>query len=102
MKMFHLKPLSVEDADNPESVHRLVDEIYKEATEKNSLTEEEVIADYTGGTKSMTSGMVLACTSPRRPLQFMKPRRYTEDGRADTQAGADPKAIDIRFWLVPS
>lgn len=99
--MFHLKSLSAEDSDNPEAVHRRVDEIYQEATEKFSLDEESVIADYTGGTKSMTSGMVLACTSPRRPLQFMKPRKYKEDGTADHGAGSDPVAIDIRFELVP-
>jgi hypothetical protein len=102
LKMFQVKTLSAENADNPEAVHRLVDEIYAEAKEKHNLEEEEVIADYTGGTKSMTSGMVLACTSPHRPLQFMKPRKYNEHGRADPQAGADPVAIDIRFDLVPS
>jgi len=99
--IFHLKALSAEDADNPEAVHRLVDEIYAEAADKFSLAEENVVADYTGGTKSMTSGMILACASPRRPLQFMKPRRYDEHGRADVVAGSDPGAIDIRFTLVP-
>jgi hypothetical protein len=101
VKMFHLKSLSAEDADNPEAVHGLVDMIYVEANEVFGLSEEDVVADYTGGTKSMTSGMVLACTSPSRPLHFMKPRRYAEDGRADPQAGSDPVAVDIRFELVP-
>jgi hypothetical protein len=82
-------------------VHRLVDAIYTEAMEVHGLKEEEVVADYTGGTKSMTSGMVLACASPRRPLHFMKPRQYAKDGRADSEAGSDPVAIDIRFELVP-
>ena len=100
-KIWQLKTLSAENADNPEAVHQLVDEIYREAKEKYRLDEEDVIADYTGGTKSMTSGIVLACTSPRRPLQFMKPRKYDADGRAEPQAGADPVAIDIRFELVP-
>ena len=57
--------------------------------------------DYTGGTKSMTAGMILACASPRRHLQFMKPRRYTADGRAEPGAESDPVAIDIRFELIP-
>jgi hypothetical protein len=101
VKMFHFKSLSPEDADNPEAVHSLVDQIYVEAAGTFGLAEGEVVADYTGGTKSMTSGMVLACTSPSRPLQFMKPRQYTDDGRAEPQAGSDPVAIDIRFELVP-
>jgi CRISPR-associated protein (Cas_Cas02710) len=78
-----------------------VEEIYAEAKDKFNLTEEGIIADYTGGTKSMTSGMVLACTSPNRALQFMKPQQYTEDGRADVQAGSVPVAVDIRFELIP-
>jgi CRISPR-associated protein (Cas_Cas02710) len=103
-EVFHMKPIPSEHADNPEAVHavhRLVDQIYVEATQKFNLPEEQVMADYTGGTKSMTSGTILACTSPRRPLQFMKPRRYDSQGRADPTAGADPVAVDIQFELVP-
>jgi CRISPR-associated protein (Cas_Cas02710) len=101
LEPFHLKSLSTEDADNPEAVHRLVDAIYIEAVNVYGLKEEEVVADYTGGTKSMTSGMVLACASPRRLLHFMKLRKYEEDGRAVAQGGSDPVAIDIRFELIP-
>ncbi len=102
LAMFHPCALTGEESDNPQAVHELVDRIYTEAAQTYGLAEEEVIADYTGGTKSMTSGLVLACASPRRPLQFMKPRHYDADGRADQAAGSDPEAIDIRFELVPS
>jgi len=102
--MFHLKPIPTKHAHNPEAVqavHRLVDQIYTEARQKFDLREEQVIADYTGGTKSITSGMILACTSLHRPLEFMRPRRYDNQGRADSSAGADPVAVDIQFELVP-
>jgi hypothetical protein len=101
LKMFQVRELSSHDADNPEAVHRVVEGIDAEAKDKFNLAEERIIADYTGGTKSMTSGMVLACTSPSRALQFMKPQRYTDDGRADVQAGSAPVAVDIRFELIP-
>lgn len=47
------------------------------------------------------SVMILACASPRRHLQFMKPRRYMADGRAEPGTESDPVAIDIRFDLIP-
>lgn len=35
------------------------------------LDSSEVIADYTGATKGMTAGILLACTEPDRPLQYI-------------------------------
>lgn len=61
--------------------------------------ESDIIADYSGGTKSMTSGMVLACALPERKLQVLKPRKYDKDGTADRKAGSDPRYIDISFKL---
>jgi hypothetical protein len=100
MKRFHPTALAASEADNPHAVYRGINRIYEEAKQVG-LEEEEIIGDYTGGTKSMTAGMVLACVSPRRHLQFMKPQRYTADGRAEPGVSSDPVAIDIRFELVP-
>lgn len=88
----------VEEADNPEEVFRAVQDIYGRAAEVG-LDEQDIVADFTGGTKSMTAGMVLACTSLNRDLEFMKPRRYLPDGRADPKAGSDPKFVDIGFFV---
>jgi hypothetical protein len=101
-EMFHYARLSAEDADNPEAVHREVDRIYRDARSIYGLEEEEIIGDYTGGTKSMTSGLVLACASPRRSLQFMKPQEYDDDGRAVPAAGSTPVAIEIRLEIAPA
>jgi len=64
--------LLMEDAiaENPAYILRLVDAIYTDAQTKG-LEELEVIADYTGGTKSMTVGLVLAGVSPKRHLQYI-------------------------------
>jgi hypothetical protein len=48
-----------------------VDSIYRDATDEMGLAEQSIVADYTGGTKSMTAGMVLACVSPNRRLQYI-------------------------------
>jgi hypothetical protein len=88
----------IDDADDPKKVFELVQQIYKEA-EALGIPRSEIIADYTGGTKSMTAGLILACTEQDRDLQYMKPRRYTTDGRADPAAGSDPISVDTNFFL---
>ena len=51
--------------------YELVDILYDIAQQQTGLPPADVIADYTGGTKSMTAGMVLACSSPDRTLQYL-------------------------------
>ena len=97
----HSVPISLADSDNPEAVYRSISDIYAEAVDRD-LQEDEIIGDYTGGTKSMTAGMILACAAPLRHLQFMKPRRSTPDGRAEPGTESDPVAVDIRFQLIPA
>ena len=65
--------LLVPDAlvDDPNYIQRLVDAIYQDAIAQVGLSESEVIADYTGATKGMTAGILLACTRPERPLEYI-------------------------------
>jgi len=56
----------------------VVEHIYR--TRLGELPEEAVVADFTGGTKPMAAGMIFACLSPRRSLQYV-PARY-QDGKA--------------------
>lgn len=93
----YIDKMSGDDADNPEQVYKIIEEIYQSLPD--DLEESDVIADYTGGTKSMTAGMVLACALPHRKLQVLKPRQYKNDGAADRTTGSDPRYIDIRFKL---
>ncbi|MEM1281332.1 MAG: CRISPR-associated protein [Cyanobacteria bacterium P01_D01_bin.6] len=57
--------------DDPNHIQRLVNAIYEDAIAQANLTESEIIADYTGATKGMTAGILLACTRPERPLQYI-------------------------------
>jgi hypothetical protein len=59
-----------ESVNDPNYIKKLVNAIYNDAANKG-LGENEIIADYTGGTKSMTAGVVLACASPGRRLQYI-------------------------------
>ncbi len=58
-----------------QAVQNVIEAIYRE--QLGDLTEAEVIADFTGGTKPMTVGMIFACLSPARHLQYV-PARYAE------------------------
>jgi hypothetical protein len=59
-----------EVVDDPNYIRRLVNGIYADAKHQG-LEESQLIADYTGATKSMTVGIVLACTAPERQLQYV-------------------------------
>jgi hypothetical protein len=47
----------------------VVEGIYRERL--GVLTEPDVIADFTGGTKPMTVGMIFACMSPSRTMEYV-------------------------------
>jgi CRISPR-associated protein (Cas_Cas02710) len=68
--MLALSP-SEQRAQDPNYIRRLVEAIYAQAQVQYGLAEEEMIADYTGGTKSMTAGVILACAKPTRRLQYL-------------------------------
>ena len=92
---FHLKPLL--DEDDPQKSYYLVRSIYEEA-KAFGLSEGDVIADYTGGTKSMTAGMVLACsTSEERDAEYMKALQVTSTGTASPSTEAVPVMVDLKF-----
>lgn len=94
---FHFK--EVDDEHDPAKIFHLIQSIYHEALSRG-LTEKNVIADYTGGTASMTAGMVLACSaSGERDTQYMKPKEITPTGIATPTAEATPILVDLRFGV---
>jgi hypothetical protein len=92
---FYLR--SVENEDDPQQSYHLVRSIYEEA-KAFGLADADVMADYTGGTKSMTAGMVLACsTSEERDAEYMKAIDVTSTGIASPSTHAVPVMIDLKF-----
>lgn len=92
---FEIKKLIGDETDNPSAVYDMVEDIFSNLPE--GMEETDVIADYTGGKKSMSAGMVLACARPSRDLQILKPNKYTPNGTADKEFGEYPLFIDIQF-----
>lgn len=82
--------LALAEPWDPLKAQALIENIYQ--TSLGALTESEVIADFTGGTKPMTVGMVFACLHPQRALQYV-PAAYGKDG--DPAKPLEP--VEYRF-----
>jgi len=63
------------DAFNLYDTFGVVTQIYEQDLKPNRLEESEVIADFTGGTKLMSTGMAMACLAHDRPMQYMTGRQ---------------------------
>lgn len=92
-----VRRLEIDDVDDPAEVFQRTQDAYWWATRRLDLNPKALIADITGGTKSMTIGLAYAGIPAARDLQFMKPREIGPDGRAVVEKGADPYLIDVRF-----
>ena len=57
--------------NDPIYVRDLIDRIYADAQIRYGLDELEIIADFTGGPKSISAGMILACATTARRLQYI-------------------------------
>lgn len=61
--------LSDQTTDDPDTILNLINAIFADAQFKG-LSESDIIIDFTGGTKPMSIGTVLACVSPSRRLEY--------------------------------
>lgn len=76
--------------DDPIYIQHLIDCIYADAFSQYGLEESEVIADFTGGTKTMSAGIILAGAIAARRLQYISQRGDRE-----------LMEIEIAYKLVP-
>ncbi len=82
--------LVVNDVNDPLEFRNLVNDIYLHLPA--GWSEQDVIADYTGMTAHASVGMVLACLSTVRPLQYIPP---VNDSNLRAIAALDPIEIVI-------
>jgi hypothetical protein len=92
-----VKVRSIDNADNPRAVFEEIQYILQMA-QIEGLKPEDIIADFTGGTKCMTAGMVLAFADKDLLLQYMKPNKYDDYGRSIREAGSTPHLVDVDFF----
>lgn len=86
-------------ADDPNYICELVDGIYQEAKVYN-MEDSQIITDYTGATKSMTAGVILACTNPERRLQYISQSQKNQNGEnllIEVEISYKLKPLKIRY-----
>jgi hypothetical protein len=67
---------------------------------REGLPENDIICDFTGMTKHMSAGMIFACAPKEARLQYMHPKRFLDDGRADPDAGpSEPIEVEIAYQV---
>jgi len=82
---------TVYDAFGVQETYDLVRRIYEAEIGKAGLRTQDVIADFTGGVKTMSTGMLLACAQVGAPMQYMLGERsgkLSEPRRIDFVASA--------------
>jgi hypothetical protein len=89
----------VVDPDQVKDTYELVIQIANIEAPQAGLTDQDLIADITGGQKPMTAGMALACLAKNIDIQYMKGKR-DERGEPDRAVPPEPIKIDITF--IPS
>ena len=63
---------AVENGVDVGAIVEVVDRLYRNAIPALDLEADNVIADFTGGTKGMTAGMILATLDRRRKIQYLR------------------------------
>jgi hypothetical protein len=67
---------------------------------RQGLEANDIMCDFTGMTKHMSAGMIFACAPKEARLQYMHPRRFLDDGRADPEAGpSEPIEVEIAYQV---
>jgi hypothetical protein len=96
-KPIYIEIIPFKEQDNVEEIFNIVDEIYLHRLVLAKLEPNDVITDFTGGTKSMSVGMALAGFNHHTKLEIMKPQGYKQDGRADRDQRSIPIQINTGF-----
>jgi hypothetical protein len=89
-----VRHLQDEDVFGPEATRAILEGIYADLPE--GLAARDVIADFTGGNKAMTAGVVLACLDADRDVQYVPQlMRPGPDGRLVVERVGDPIYIHV-------
>ena len=79
-----------------ELAKQLVEQVQTEA-KLAGLDWDDLICDFTGMTKPVSAGVVLANVGPHARLQYMEPTKTLPDGRPDPEAPSKPVGIRLNY-----
>lgn len=96
-KGVHVEIIKLGNAFDAEEAFLKTQVVYEVALGIHKLTIEDLIADFTGGTKPMTMGLVLATVERGIDLQYMQAVQTDDRGRAVVGTRSYPRMIDVGF-----
>ncbi len=97
-RKIHTEVYSLNNLMDIEESYRLTKKAIQEAFSHYNVELEEIIVDYTGGTKPMTVGMVLAAVEFGVDLQYMDSKQLEKSGRVEKVAGSIARPVNLSFW----
>ena len=97
--IFWGEPNYIVDPDQIQDTYDLVYRIAEEEAKEIGISSTQIIADITGGTKPMSTGMGMACLARDMDMEYMKALRDI-DGKIIK--GSIPEPIRIDTTLFPS
>jgi len=80
---------NIKDADDIHEISRCIDNIYLDAAKEFKFDEQEITADITGGTSSVSVGIILACVRSKRRVQYL------------SQINSQLQKIDVNVHSIP-
>lgn len=86
--------------DDPNVTYGELERIYREVGEAG-IAADDVVLNYTGGTKAFTAAMVLAGACAGRRLEYVSVIKTDADGRAAADAEVRVIEVELSFAVAP-
>jgi hypothetical protein len=93
-------PLVLDDTLAVEVIKLKVEDLRHEVIEGYKVAEEDVICDFTGMSRPVSAGMILACAPKGRRLEYLQ-GQYDADGRLRLDVPSSPIEIEIQYEIEP-
>jgi hypothetical protein len=91
-------PVVLDDTCAVDIIRLKVEEARLEAIEGYNIPEKDIICDFTGMTKPVTAGMILACAPKGRRLQYLQ-GQYDAGGKLQLDTKPVPIEITIQYEI---
>lgn len=94
--------VNLPDADNPSDTFLATKQILHEIRQRRDLNEAETVADFTGGNKVMSAGLIAACSQTGVHLAYMQAKHKDEDGQPIYDEQAMPHIVRLEGEMTLS
>lgn len=93
---FQILIVNLADVDTPTDTFLATQRILQEIRDRSDLNEVETVADFTGGNKVMTAGLIAACSQTGVKLEYMEAVTKDQEGRAVFDTKSIPRIVQLQ------